>query len=329
MNKTITLAMGNGGVENSELIQKVIYRHLGNDILANAEDATPLGALQNPCFTTDSFTVTPLFFKGGDIGKLAVAGACNDLAMMGAKPRFLSLAFIIEEGFGLRDFERVVRSIKKELATNDAKVVTGDTKVVPRGSCDGLYINMSVIGERIADVSQNHIQEGDVLLLSGDMARHGAAIFAAREGIELENEIESDCKSLWPVVEELLGNLIPKAMRDATRGGVAAVLNEWAMATQLCMEIQEEACAVDESVQGICEILGFEPFMLANEGTFVMAVDPKDADMALEILRRHNERAAIIGRISDSYPGRVVLESSWGTRRFLDMPSGEILPRIC
>ena len=329
MQKHITLAMGNGGVENSELIQKVIYRHLGNDILAKAEDATPLGGLQNPCFTTDSFTVTPLFFKGGDIGKLAVAGACNDLAMMGAKPRFLSLAFIIEEGFGLRDFEKIVRSIKKELATNDAKVVTGDTKVVPRGSCDGLYINMSAIGERIVDVSQNRIQEGDVLLLSGDMARHGAAIFAAREGIELENEIESDCKSLWPVVEELLGNLTPKAMRDATRGGVAAVLNEWAMATQLCMEIQEEACAVDESVQGICEILGFEPFMLANEGTFVMAVDPKDADTALEILRRHNERAAIIGRISDSYPGCVVLESSWGTRRFLDMPSGEILPRIC
>ena len=329
MNKTITLAMGNGGVENSELIQKVIYRHLGNDILANAEDATPLGALQNPCFTTDSFTVTPLFFKGGDIGKLAVAGACNDLAMMGAKPRFLSLAFIIEEGFGLRDFERVVRSIKKELATNDAKVVTGDTKVVPRGSCDGLYINMSAIGERIVDVSQNRIQEGDVLLLSGDMARHGAAIFAAREGIELENEIESDCKSLWPVVEELLGNLTPKAMRDATRGGVAAVLNEWAIATQLCMEIQEEACSVDESVQGICEILGFEPFMLANEGTFVMAVDPKDADTALEILRRHNDKAAIIGRVSDSYSERVVLASSWGTRRFLDMPSGEILPRIC
>ena len=329
MNKTITLAMGNGGVENSELIQKVIYRHLGNDILAKAEDATPLGALQNLCFTTDSFTVTPLFFKGGDIGKLSVAGACNDLAMMGAKPKFLSLSFIIEEGFGLREFEKILRSIKKELTLNEAKVVTGDTKVVPKGSCDGLYINMSAIGERIADVSQNRIQKGDVLLLSGDMARHGAAIFAAREGIELENEIESDCKSLWPVVEELLGNLTPKAMRDATRGGVAAVLNEWAMATNLCMEIQEQNCSVDESVQGICEILGFEPFMLANEGTFVMAVDPKDADAALEILRRHNDKAAIIGRISDSYPGRVVLESSWGTRRFLDMPSGEILPRIC
>ena len=321
--------MGNGGVENSELIQKVIFRHLGNDLLAKAEDATPLGALQNPCFTTDSFTVTPLFFKGADIGKLSVAGACNDLAMMGAKPKFLSLSFIIEEGFGLREFEKVLRSIKKELTLNEAKVVTGDTKVVPRGSCDGLYINMSAIGERVADVSQNRIQKGDVLLLSGDMARHGAAIFAAREGIELENEIESDCKSLWPAVEELLGNLTPKAMRDATRGGVAAVLNEWAMATNLCMEIQEQNCSVDESVQGICEILGFEPFMLANEGTFVMAVDPKDANVALEILRRHSDKAAIIGYVSDSYPGRVVLESSWGTRRFLDMPSGEILPRIC
>jgi len=329
MQKHITLAMGNGGVENSGLIQKVIYRHLGNDILVKAEDATPLPPLINPCFTTDSFTITPLFFNGGDIGKLSVAGVCNDLAMMGAKPKFLSLSFIIEEGFGLREFERILRSIKKELALNEAKVVTGDTKVVPRGSCDGIYINISGIGERVANVTQSAIEEGDVLLLSGDMARHGASIFAAREGIELTNEIKSDCKSLWPVVDELLQELTPKAMRDATRGGVAAVLNEWAMAMNLCMEIQEQNCSVDESVQGICEILGFEPFMLANEGTFVMAVDPKDADAALEILRRHNDKAAIIGYVSDSYPGRVVLESSWGTRRFLDMPSGEILPRIC
>ena len=329
MQKHITLAMGNGGVENSELIQKVIYRHLGNDILAKAEDATPLPPLTNPCLTTDSFTITPLFFNGGDIGKLSVAGVCNDLAMMGAKPKFLSLSFIIEEGFGLREFERILRSIKKELALNEAKVVAGDTKVVPRGSCDGIYINISGIGERVANVTQRAIEEGDVLLLSGDMARHGASIFAAREGIELANEIKSDCKSLWPVVDELLQELTPKAMRDATRGGVAAVLNEWAAATDLCMEIEEEACAVDESVQGICEILGFEPFALANEGTFVLAVRSEDAKRALEILQRHNHKAAIIGRVSSSYPGRVVLKSPWGTKRFLDMPSGEILPRIC
>ncbi len=329
MNKTITLAMGNGGVENAELIQKVIYRHLANDFLAKAEDATPLRFVNEPCFTTDSFTVTPLFFNGGDIGKLAVAGVCNDLAMMGAKPKFLSLSFIIEEGFGLREFEKIMRSIKKELAINGAKVVTGDTKVVPKGGCDGIYINMSAIGERIACVSQTNIEEGSVLLLSGDMARHGASIFAAREGIELANEIESDCKSLWPVIDELLQELTPKAMRDATRGGVAAVLNEWAAATQLCMEIEERFCNVDASVQGICEILGFEPFMLANEGTFVIAVHPDDAQKALQILRRHNAQASIIGKVSTTYPRRVVLHSAWGTRRFLDMPSGEILPRIC
>ncbi len=329
MKKCISLAMGNGGVENSELIQKVIYRHLANDFLAKAEDATAIDRLDNPCFTTDSFTVTPLFFNGGDIGKLAVAGVCNDLAMMGARPKFLSLSFIIEEGFGLREFEKILRSIKKELAINEAAVVTGDTKVVPRGGCDAIYINMSGIGERVARLSQTNIAEGDVLLISGDMARHGATIFAAREGIELQNEIDSDCKSLWPIVQEILANLAPKAMRDATRGGVAAVLNEWAMATGLCMEIEEHSCSVEESVRGICEILGFEPFMLANEGTFVMAVDPNDAQKALEILRKHNDKAAIIGRVSRAYPGRVVLESEWGTRRFLDMPSGEILPRIC
>jgi hydrogenase expression/formation protein HypE len=329
MVKQITLAMGNGGVENRELIEKIIFRHLKNDTLSQAEDATPIANLSHPCITSDSFTITPLFFPGGDIGKLSVAGSCNDLAMAGAEPRYLTLSLIIEEGFLVRDLERIVRSVKKELALNGAVVAAGDTKVVPKGSCDGLYISISGIGERLREVSEKKIAPGDKILVSGDIARHGAAIFAAREGIELISDLESDCKSLWPVVRELLEVEGLRAMRDATRGGVAAVLNEWAMAQNLCVEIEEAKVPVSDAVRGICEILGFDPMVLANEGTFLAAVAPQSAEEALEILRRFDERAAIIGEVSQEYPGRVLLRSEWGTRRFLDMPSGEILPRIC
>ncbi|WP_281951719.1 hydrogenase expression/formation protein HypE [Nitrosophilus kaiyonis] len=330
MKKVVSLAMGNGGVENMELIQKTIQRHLQNEHLQKAEDATALPSLTNPAFTTDSFTISPIFFPGGDIGKLSIAGSCNDLAMMGAKPKYLSLSFIIEEGFLLRDLEKIVRSMKNELSVNSAAIVTGDTKVVPKGSCDGVYINISAIGERVIQSSQENIEVGDALLVSGDIARHGATIFAGREGIELTNTIQSDCKSLWPIVEELIeANLKIKAMRDATRGGVAAVLNEWAMVTNMTMEIKESKFSVDEGVKGICEILGFEPFVLANEGTFILVVDSKDAKRAQNILQKHNPYAAIVGEVSDSYPGRVILQSEWGTTRFLDMPTGEILPRIC
>ncbi len=327
--KQITLAMGNGGVENRELIEKVIFRHLKNSYLERAEDATFLGTPQHLCFTTDSFTVSPLFFPGGDIGKLAVAGSCNDLAMMGAKPRFLSCSFIVEEGFSMRSFELILRSMKKELSINSAHVVTGDTKVVPKGSCDGLYINISAIGERVADVSERYLEPGLLILISGSVAKHGAAIFAAREGIDLESDLKSDCKSVWPVVEEMLSVGGVKAMRDATRGGVAAVLNEWAGASDVGIEIDEAAVPIADNVRGICEILGFEPLVLANEGTFVAAVEPHRVERLLDILRRHDLDAALIGRVTKEYPGRAVLRSEWGTRRFLDMPSGEILPRIC
>ncbi len=330
MKKSITLAEGNGGAENQAFIKEIFWRHLGNEILDRGEDAALIDG-ENLAFTTDSFTVSPLFFPGGDIGKLSVCGTCNDLAMMGARPKYLSLSVIIEEGFESRSVEKIVRSIKKELEVNGAMIVTGDTKVVPRGSVDEIFINTSGIGEREAEgISVSSIKKGDLLIVSGDIGRHGAAIFAKREGIELKSAIRSDCASLWPVVDALLKKGIkPHAMRDATRGGVAAVLNEWAQASNLCMEVEEESIPVSEEVRGICEILGFEATALANEGTFMLALSDREAKEVLDILKGFDKNAAVIGVVGESYPGRVVLKSEWGTKRFMDLPTGELLPRIC
>jgi len=330
--KQITLAHGNGGEENNALITGIFYRHLKNEILEKSEDAAIIdnGRL---AFTTDSFTVSPIIFNGGDIGKLSVCGTCNDLAMMGAKPKYMTLGMMIEEGFDARVLEKIVRSIKKELAVNGAMVVAGDTKVVPRGSVDQIFINTSGIGEvQTAGISSQNLTPGDAIVISRDIGRHGAAIFAAREGIELESELASDCASLWPMVETLLeAGIRPKAMRDATRGGLAAVLNEWAKASDVCIEVDEGALPVSEEVAGICEMLGFEASALANEGTFVLALDPDDADAAVEVLKRFEQNGAAcrIGSVSDAYKQRVVLLSEWGTKRFMDLPTGELLPRIC
>jgi hydrogenase expression/formation protein HypE len=331
--KQITLAMGNGGEENRDLIEKLLFRHLGNDILKKAEDASILNVDKKVAFSSDSFTISPIFFEGGDIGKLSVCGTCNDLAMMGAKPKYLTLSLIIEEGFSFRDLEKIVRSIKKELQKNGALVVAGDTKVVSKGAVDKIFINTAGIGEVTCEnISASNLSVGDDILVSRDIGTHGASIFALREGIELESKIKSDCNSLWSQVEALLdANIKPKALRDATRGGVSAVLNEWAVASKVCINIDEEKIPVSQEVRGICELLGFEPTSLANEGTFLLALDPKDTPKALEILRSFEEgkNAQLIGKVTDEYPKRVLLTSSWGTKRFLDLPTGELLPRIC
>lgn len=332
MTKQVTLAHGNGGEENGELISKIFFRHFKNDILARSEDAAVIdgGRL---AFTTDSFTVNPIFFSGGDIGKLAICGTCNDLAMMGAQPEYLTCSVIIEEGFAVRDLEKIVMSMKKELDHNGAQIVCGDTKVVPKGSVDGIFINTTGIGRvRREGISSNAITAEDTILVSNAIGRHGAAIFANREGIEFDSALTSDCASLWPLVATLLeAGIAVTAMRDATRGGVAAVLNEWARQSGVAIEIDEAAVPVSDDVRGICEMLGFEPFSLANEGTFVLAVKSHDAARALALL--HNDalgaKASVIGRVTDGHVGRVVLHSEWGTRRFLDLPVGELLPRIC
>jgi hydrogenase expression/formation protein HypE len=332
MQKNITLAMGNGGQENNELISNIFYKAFKNEILEKSEDAAVIdgGRL---AFSTDSFTVSPLFFPGADIGKLAICGTCNDLAMMGAKPKYLTCSVIIEEGFATRELEKIVRSMKKELAVNGAIVVSGDTKVVPRGSVDKIFINTTGIGEiQKEGISSNNISKDDVIVVSRDIGCHGATIFAAREGIELSSDLQSDCASLTPQVQALIDAEVEiTALRDATRGGVSAVLNEWAKQSNISIEVEEDAIPVSQEVEGICEMLGFEAMNLANEGTFVLAVKKSSLEKTLEVLHsfQNSKNAVKIADVGDEYLQRVVLKSSYGTKRFLEMPTGELLPRIC
>lgn len=341
MRGNISLSHGGGGVETQQLIQQLFYAHFDNALLRQAEDAAVFEANGALAFTTDSFTVSPIFFKGGDIGKLAVAGTVNDLAMMAAKPLYLSCAFMIEEGLPFQSLERIVSSMALELKKTGAKVVCGDTKVVPKGAVDQLFINTSGIGELLSDQirpSAQGVQPGDVILVSGDIGRHGAVILAERETLQLQAPIESDCTSVWPAVAALLEAGIPlHALRDATRGGLAAVLNEWAQASAVSIDVQEAQLPISESVQGICELLGFEAFDFANEGTFVLSVPAEVADEALAILHQFAfcENAAMIGEVVEFQPypkgttGLVILTSPWGAQRVLEPPQGELLPRIC
>ncbi len=226
--------------------------------------------MENLAFSTDSFTVSPLFFNGANIGKLAICGTCNDLAMMGAKPKYLTCSVIIEEGFEVEQLEIIVNSMKEELAKNEAIIVSGDTKVVPRGAVDKIFINTTGIGEILySGISSNSITEDDLILVSRDIGAHGATIFTAREGMDMHSNLKSDCNSLYPLVKALIDASIKiTALRDATRGGVSAVLNEWAKQSNICIEVEEEQIPVSDEVKGICEMLGFEATNLANEGTF-------------------------------------------------------------
>jgi len=332
MDKNITLAMGNGGVENSELIENIFYKYFQNDILGKSEDAAVIldGKI---AMSTDSFTVTPLFFAGGDIGKLAICGTCNDLAMMGAIPRYITCSVIIEEGFATRELEKIVRSMKRELEINSAIVVSGDTKVVPKGSVDKIFINTTGIGEIVQNgISSNNISQDDIIIVSRDIGRHGATIFTAREGIELSSTLQSDCASLTHQVQALIASGIEiTAMRDATRGGVSAVLGEWAKQSHISIEVDESSIPISDEVYGVCEILGFEATNLANEGTFLLAIPKHYESQALEILHGfdNSQNATTIAKVGDEYIDKVILRSSYGTKRFLDMPTGELLPRIC
>ncbi|ELR64481.1 hydrogenase metallocenter (NiFe) assembly protein HypE [Photobacterium marinum] len=331
--EVIQLSHGGGGKEMNKLIKSLFFSAFNNPILNNDEDAARLHLNGDIAFTTDSFTVSPLFFAGGDIGKLAIAGTVNDLAMMGAKPEYLSCSFIIEEGFEVGKLKKVVDSMVNEMDKSGAKIVCGDTKVVPKGCADGLLINTSGIGRIQFDgVSVTNIKLGDVIIVSRDIGRHGAAILMERESLALETTLTSDCATLWPTVKHLIeAKLEIHAMRDATRGGVSAVLNEWAMGSNVGITVKESAIPVCDEVKGMCELYGFEPFDLANEGTFLIALPEDEAIKALDIMHEFGceATAAIIGRVSEDRPGKVILKTPWGSRRYLDLPQGELLPRIC
>lgn len=323
----ITLAFGGGGEETNKLINDLFYKNFSNPVLESAEDAAVVEMNGKTAFTTDSFTVSPIFFNGGNIGKLAVAGTCNDLAMMGAEPQFLTCGFMIEEGLEFSELEKIVKTMAKELEKAGAKIVAGDTKVVPAGSVDKIFINTSGIGKIIKPgISAHNLKEGDVIIVSRDIGRHGTVVMAHR--YEVETDLESDCKVLWDEVKALIdADIDIKAMRDATRGGLSAVLNEWAQASNVGIEVYEDKLPISDEVIGLCEIFGFEPLDLANEGTFIVAVDKKDAQKAEEILRKFNSSASIIGSVNSDK--KVVLKSPWGSKRYIELPKGELLPRIC
>jgi len=323
----ITLSYGGGGEETNKLINDLFYKYFNNEILLKAEDAAVLNLDKKNAFTTDSFTVSPIFFNGGNIGKLAVAGTCNDLAMMGAKPEYLSCSFIIEEGLEFSELEAIVKSMADELKKVDAKIVCGDTKVVPSGSVDKIFINTSGIGKIIKEgISAHNLEPGDIIIVSRDIGSHGTVVMAHRYNVD--TTLKSDCKVLWDEVKALIDEGIEiKSLRDATRGGISAVLNEWAKASGVGIDIKEEKLPISDEVMGLCEIFGFEPMDLANEGTFVVAVKNEDAQKAEEILKRFNEKASIIGEVTSQ--DKVTLTSPWGTKRVIELPKGELLPRIC
>lgn len=331
----VLMAHGGGGKLTHQLIENMFLPAFGNPALKARHDGAvlELPSRKLAC-TTDSYVVQPLFFPGGDIGTLAVNGTVNDLAMCGARPLWLTTGFILEEGLPMDTLWRVVQSMKRAADEAGVQLVTGDTKVVDRGKGDGIFINTAGIGAVESDlsISPAQVRQGDAVLLSGDIGRHGIAIMAAREGIELETALESDCAPLSGVVLDLLSAGIEiHCLRDLTRGGMASALVEIAEAVHLSMEVREADIPVLENVRGACEILGFDPIYLANEGRFIAFVPARDAERALQRMRAHPlaENACMIGTVTDEDSGLVTIRSRIGTARVMDMISGEQLPRIC
>jgi hydrogenase expression/formation protein HypE len=332
---TVLLGHGSGGTLSAELIRDIFLPALNNPTLSRLDDQAIVNVNgQRLAFTTDSFVVKPLFFPGGDIGSLAVHGTVNDLAMGGAKPLFLSAAFIIEEGFPISELKRIVASMQQAASAANVSVVTGDTKVVERGKGDGVFINTTGIGVVApgVELSANYARPGDKVLLSGSIGEHGIAILAQREGIEFETTIESDSASLHTLVQGMLqaGPEI-RCMRDPTRGGVSSALNEIAAQSQVGIELEERAIPLREEVASACELLGLDPLYVANEGKLVAIVAPEDADVVLQAMRQHSlgTQAQIIGTVRATQPPLVTIRTSLGTTRIVDMLAGDQLPRIC
>lgn len=323
----IDMSYGSGGKQTGNLISEVFLKHFDNKILNKLEDAAVLSVGSKIAYTTDSFVVTPLFFRGGDIGKLAVCGTVNDLSMMGAIPKYLTVGFIIEEGAQIETIEKVAHSMAKAAKEAGVNIVAGDTKVIEGKG--GIYINTSGIGEiQKPGISISNCRVGDVIILSGNLGEHHAAILSSRMGIE--NEIESDCAPLSAIVKNLIKEKISvRCMRDVTRGGLATVLNEAADQSDCAVEIWEEHLPVSKEVQGFCDILGLDPLYMANEGKMIAVVPLKQANQALKIIQKskYGKNAAIIGRIHEGKG--VSMRTRLQGNRSIDVLYGEGLPRIC
>jgi hydrogenase expression/formation protein HypE len=332
---TVVLAHGGGGTLMHQLIGKMFRPAFHNPHLDAGHDGAVLPLTgRKLAFTTDSYVVRPLFFPGGDIGTLAVNGTVNDLAMCGARPLYLSAGFILEEGLPMEALWRVVQSMARAAEAARVQVVTGDTKVVDKGKGDGVFITTTGLGaiEHDVSIAPGSVQPGDLVLLSGDIGRHGIAIMAVREGLAFETTIESDCAPLAGLVMELLDAGVEiHCLRDLTRGGLASALVEIAETAEVQITIEERAIPVREEVQGACEILGLDPLYVANEGRFIAFVPPEAAERALTIMRGHllGAEACVVGKVMRVSPGLVTMTSRIGASRIVDMLSGEQLPRIC
>ena len=343
----VLLGHGSGGRLYRDLVAEVFVAAFSNPVLERLDDAAILVSPGRLALTTDSHVVQPLRYPGGDIGRLAVAGTVNDLATAAARPLALAAAFVIEEGFALDELRAICRTMRETADEAGVAIVTGDTKVVERGACDGVFITTTGVGEVVVEheLGPVAVREGDHVVLSGGIGNHAVAILAARGEFDLKSDVVSDCAPLWGMVEGVVAALgggevaaagpggasALRFMRDPTRGGLTTVLAELAEATELGVEIREDAVPIAPGVRAVCDLLGYDPFALANEGKMLFVVAPEASERVLEALRAHpyGRDAAVVGAVTTAHPGRVALRTPFGTRRVLDMPAGELLPRIC
>ena len=334
MSEQILLAHGSGSRLSHDLVEKILAPPLNNPILSRMDDSAVLELSGKIAFTTDSYVVSPIFFPGGDIGRLAVCGTVNDLSMSGARPLYISLALIIEEGLEIEELRRIIESIRETAEEAGVIIVTGDTKVVNRGKADRLFINTAGIGliEGGADISGANARPGDRIILSGGIGEHGMAVMSKREGLQFNLPVTSDCAPLNHLADDMLATSRRiHSLRDPTRGGLASTLNEFARQSRVGITIEEAKIPVHDGVRGACELLGLDPLYIANEGKLVAVIDPGDADTVLAAMRKNKYglQAAIIGEVTAENKGRVVMKTSIGSSRIVDMPAGETLPRIC